>query len=407
MTITLANTARTSPTLADTLLQQIAERVQLSATDYGIAVDHYEAVNDWLARPGAPLASVFTGLYPQGSMAIGATIASRLNNDEFDIDVIAELDIEPTTAPALVLDRLFDAMNGVSGSRYHGKVVRRSRCVTVEYDRMHLDITPAVRLFDREDRTSVIFHANETEAAEHHRHIVANPWGFAQWFQDETPQVREIVEAVLRKSADPVPDQQDVMDKSLALISLQLLKRWRNKCYDNREGRSPPSVVLAYFVALNAGGGHDLFSELRNQAAALYDVFAQAEREPKLVGVINPRCETDVLTDRWPGDRAHQQVFLRDLIALNTALDEVENDPTVETCSKVFGLLFGENVTRVVVEDFQKQFSERARAGGLFSGGGTAGLALGASGLGRVAPAVIRAPTVAPIPRHTDFGGED
>lgn len=388
--------------IADALLRQIAAKIQLSPTDYGVAVDHYEAVDRFLAREASPIAHVFGGLYAQGSMAIGATIAARLKNDEFDIDVIAKLNINRTTPPSVVLDELFKAVNGKPGSIYHGKVTRNSRCVTIEYDRMHLDITPAVRMPELEERTSTIFHAHENEPPERHRHIVANPWGFAQWFKENTPDVTGIVEAVLHKSSEPVPDQEHVFEKSPSLIALQLLKRWRNKNYDNRDGRAPPSVVLAHFVALNSGQASDLFAELRVHARALLAEFAQAQQQERLVSVHNPRCATDVLTDRWPANLETQAVFVNDLVRLGAALDRIEAAPTPETCSKVFADLFGETVTQLVMEEFAAAYEKRAATGGLFTGGGTSGLSLAASGLSR-APAEAR---VQPIPRHRDFGGE-
>lgn len=388
--------------IVDALLTDIARRVQLSPTAYGVAVDRYEAVCNWLQRDGSPIAHGFTRLYPQGSFAIGATIASRLKNDEYDIDVVAELAIGADTPPADVLDALFSAMNGEPGSRYHGKVLRRTRCVTVEYADMHLDITPAVLLPYRPDRTSVIFHAHEDEPARDHRHIIANPWGFAQWFEDMTPAVREIVEAMLRKSAEPVPDQEELIEKSRALVALQLLKRWRNKCYDGRDGRAPPSVALAYFIATNAAPGRDLFSEFQAQAEVLLATFAAADARGTLVRVVNPACDTDVLTDRWPGDLKTQRVFLDDLKALSADLRSIAADPTVENCQTVMRRLFGENPTKAVFEDFALKFADRANSGGLFTRGGTGGIALGASGLGTAgAGEQARA-----ITRHTDFGGD-
>lgn len=397
----LSNAAPAIP-LADALLNDIARRIQLSPTDYGVAVDHYEAVCAWLQRDESPISHVFSRLYPQGSFAIGATIASRLRNDEYDIDVVAELAVGADTPPAVVLDALFEAVNGKKGSRYHGKVQRRTRCVTVEYDRMHLDITPAVLLRHRPDRTSVIFHAHEDEPEHLHRHIMANPWGFAQWFEDMTPAVREIVEAMLRKSAEPVPDQEELIEKSTPLVALQLLKRWRNKCYDLRNGRSPPSVALAYFIATNATDGRDLFGELQTQAEALLSTFEAADIRGQLVRVVNPACDTDVLTDRWPGDAETQRVFLGDLRALTADLRSIAADPTLENCQTVMRRLFGENPTKAVFEDFALRFAHQAETGGLFSRGGTGGIALGASGL---APAIASEPVRA-IKRHTDFGGD-
>ena len=74
----------------DILLADVAIRVQLSRTDYNRSVDRYQTINNWIERDGSPLKDRVQLFYPQGSMAIGATIASKLKTDEFDIDVVAQ-----------------------------------------------------------------------------------------------------------------------------------------------------------------------------------------------------------------------------------------------------------------------------------------------------------------------------
>lgn len=389
--------------IADVLLKDIARRIQLSPTDYRTAVSHYEAVDRFLSKEGNPLSPYMIRMYAQGSMAIGATISSKLNNDEFDVDAVAELNLPESSPPGVVLDFLFNSVNGEKGSIYYGKVKRRTRCVTLEYERMHLDITPAVLLPQFAARTSIIFHANEDEAPNQHRHIKANPWGFADWFERSTPAVHEIVEAVLRKTAEPVPDQDELIEKSHPLVALQLLKRWRNKRYDNRKGRCPPSVVLAYYVGANPTRATTLYGEFRAQAENIHAIFAAADQRNMLISVLNPACKTDVLSDRWPGDLTTQRVFLADLKDLLAKLDRLEADPSVEKCAEIMSDLFGENPTRIVVEDFQKRFEAKSHSGALFALGGTGGLALGSSGL---ASKPLNE-TAYPIRRHTDFGSND
>jgi hypothetical protein len=209
---------------------------------------------------------------------------------------------------------------------------------------------------------------------------------------------------VLHKSSEPVPDQEHVLEKSVSLIALQLLKRWRNKNYDTREGRSPPSVVLAYYVAKNAGRTTDLFSELQVQSDALYGVFVEAHQQQKLVSVHNPKCPADVFTDRWPADLSAQAVFIDDLVRLRAALDRIQAAPTPEVCSEVFSRLFGEKVTEAVMEDFASTFRQRAHSGGLLTSGGVGGIALGASGLANASAS--NSGRAQPIRRHTDFGEE-
>lgn len=384
--------------LLDVLLVDVAHKVQLSPTDYGLAVDRYSTIEDWLRRDGSPLSEFLERLYPQGSMAIGATIASRLQNDEFDVDVVAELNIRADSAPALVLDKLFEAVNGEPGSRYHGKVARRTRCVTIEYDKMHIDVTPSVLLPDREARTSLIFHAHEDQPATEHRSIVANPWGFAQWFIAQTPHSREIVEAFVRKSSDPVPNQDDIRDKSTPLLALQLLKRWRNKCYDSREGRCPPSIVLAYYVAMNRSQNVGLFAELLHQARALRAEVSRLHTQGHLLNVVNPRCPTDIFTDRWPEDVATQGVFKADLDNLVAKLEYLAAKPTIERCDEVFKELFGEAVTKTVIKEFAERFSRNAADGAIRQDG--FGISTGALAA-KPKPASISGTQ---IKRHTDYG---
>ena len=68
----------------DLLLADVAIRVQLSRTDYDKAGHRYQRVSHWVERDGSRLAGLIRLFYPQGSMAIGATIAAR-GTDEFDI----------------------------------------------------------------------------------------------------------------------------------------------------------------------------------------------------------------------------------------------------------------------------------------------------------------------------------
>ena len=58
-------------------------------------------------------------VYPQGSMAINATIGACLDRDEFDIDTIAQLIPRPGRSPQQALDQLYLAIKGAKGSRYY------------------------------------------------------------------------------------------------------------------------------------------------------------------------------------------------------------------------------------------------------------------------------------------------
>ncbi len=92
----------------DVLLADVAIRIQLSRTDYRKAEERYATLGEWIDRKGSPLAGRVQLVYPQGSMATGTTIASRLTTDEHDVDFIAQLGLPHGTAPGTVLDLLME-----------------------------------------------------------------------------------------------------------------------------------------------------------------------------------------------------------------------------------------------------------------------------------------------------------
>lgn len=336
------------------LLAEIAVRVQLPPSRHAVAEKRYHTLSEWLDRPGSPLQGLVPRMYAQGSMAIGATIASCRQNDEFDIDALAELSLSSNTPPRVVLDLLYEAVRGDPGSRYYSMTERCTRCVQVRYgDDMHVDITPTILRPGQPEREGFIFHANSEKPTSDDKRIVANPFGFAEWFKTHTPAdavfaldfaelSREHDRILLRKAADtePVPEPVEAYKKSMALISLQLIKRWRNIRYDARSGRMPPSVLLAKLVADNANRTSSLYQELLHQAKQLKVFFEVAQIAGRLVHVQNPVCPSDVFSDRWPEDLRAQRVFISDLHDLVTKLEKLANCNALEArqvCADLFG----------------------------------------------------------------------
>lgn len=387
---------------ANLLLTQVAHKIQLPPSLYSEATKRYETMSAWISRDASPLHGLVKRLYGQGSAAIGAVINSKFDKDEFDIDAVVELAIPANSPPDSVLKLLQQAISGEPGSRYHKKTLRRSRCITVEYDDMHIDFTPAVLVASTAPRTSIIFHACEEEPASKHYHKIANPWGFANWFEQQTPAVLAFADELRKAETEPLPDPEALTDKSLPLVALQLIKRWRNKVYDQREGRMPPSVMLAYYVGAAAKRRFaTLLEELSYHVGNIQGTFAVATKAGNLVHVANPRCDQDVLTDRWPADLEEQKVFLADLTDFSSELSKLRAAPTIAECQRILGKLFGETATADVVKAFAERYSAGANNGQLHHQLKTGAIALGASGLSSRS---FASSTPVVTPRHRNFG---
>ena len=201
----------------------------------------------------------------------------------------------------MVLDALYHAIRGTPGSRYYDKTTRHTRCVCVTYeDGMHIDLTPAVLVTEREPRSSVIFHSKPEDPAEPKLRLLANPWGLAEWFKEMTPLEADFAKmfegramAHDRAPGEPVPDQEPAYRKSRALIALQLIKRWRNVLFAKRERaklRRPPSVLLSKHVADHANRTATLSQEVEYQARQLLLRLEAEKAAGRLIHEVNPRC---------------------------------------------------------------------------------------------------------------------
>lgn len=405
----------TEPT--DVLLADVAIRVQLSKTNYNNAVGRYRAVNDWVERDDSPLSNHTQLFYPQGSMAIGATVASRLKTDEFDIDVVAQLDLPLNLPPRQALALLYQAIKGEPGSCYYQMTKRRTRCVTVQYgDGMHLDVTPAVRLWNTPERESVIFHHRPEMPHESGHQLAANPYGFAEWFKQNTPHDQDFADSfetktneyewqVLGEAAnDPVPPHEPPFRKSTAVIVLQLLKRWRNVQYDARTERKPPSIIIAKLVADAPCNADCLSEQLLLHAKHMLSVFRECQSGKRLIHIVNPVCSNDVLTDRWPRSEQDQNLFIDDLSVLVANLERLDRGCDLEEMGIIMTSMFGEGLAKETITAFNRRVGTGVRDGRSRYRPGLGGLVIpgAVTGIGTVAPSVSQATRP-----HRFFGNEE
>ena len=359
----------------DLLLADVAIRVQLSATAYGRAVARYAAIKQWIERADSPLYRCVDHFYPQGSMATRSTIASKLRTDDFDIDIVAALLLAADTPAAEVLDLLYEAIRAESGSRYYDMTERRTRCITVHYaDGMHLDVTPLLRRPATPERESWLFHHRETTPRKFGQRLIANPYGFAAWFNERMPLDHDFVQMYEARSREyertvsaglaedhPVPPQEDAARKSMGVIVLQLLKRWRNVQYDLRPGRRPPSILISKFVADNVGHTVTLSHELLYQSRQVLAELEHAQAAARRIHVVNPTCPADVLTDRWPTSMEEQAQFIEDLQDLVKDAERLVEECPLDRIRETLAKLFGEAPTRAAVDAYAERIAEPIR----------------------------------------------
>lgn len=397
----------------DRILAEIAFSVQLPPSLHRKAIERYRAVREFLEGTDNFKGQI-VHFYPQGSMAIDATISARGTDGEYDIDIVAQLGPSyHNKRPGEILDDLFEALDGYRGL----KVKRQTRCVTIYYaDGMHIDITPALRAIGTPERQSVIAHSKGPLASVHDQLVPMNAYGFIDWYIERTPEEVNLTREFDRRwrdystsnyradaEADEVPDQTEFVVKNTATLALQLLKRYRNIRYLSYDGRIPPSIMLSYFAGCAARPNMTLADMMMRLCRLISSAIRQASGQRQPLVVTNPRYDKDVFTDRWPLNLAQQNEFAGYLDELVAGLERAKASRfTAWDLNQWLRDIFGERVVTAAADRIADELGNAVReASHTYTTKG--GIILPAIA-GIAAPTLARAST--PPVRHNFYGNK-
>ena len=397
---------KASNAVIEEILADIAIGVQLTSTEDRKARDRYEALRNWIERPSSPLCGRVEEFYPQGSMAIGATIRAVRSDEEYDVDIVVQVRYDKNMSPQERLDELCAAVRGDKESRYYDMTTKQSRCVTITYrDGMHLDMVPAWRDLTREEKVSFLPHAPGGTRSRENCNYVGNSYGFAEWFKRQAGEAgpygqqfaKRAWEYELRKvqadaDVQEVPEQTSPQEKGLTVIGLQLFKRFRNEAYKKTDAKPPPSVILTKFAGDGSGQTTTLLDELSQQTDMMTKKLGECLRSDTILHVPNPICSDDILTDRWPQDRKNQEMLHRKLAHLKAGMECLKSgNLSLAEIKEVCAGIFGMEISRIVVERYADRLSSATKSHKASIGP-----------RGRLFPAIAVGGT--PVPKHTFYG---
>ncbi len=214
------------------------------------------------------------------------------------------------------------------------RVLRQTRCVTLFYaDKMHLDVTPSLRVYGTLDR-ELHGHAKARTARLMIALVDMNAYGFAQWYASRTPLELRMAKEFHRRWLDhaglaaradadvddDVPDQCDFVVKEYRDARPPALKRYRNIRYTSYSGRIPPSVMLSITL-----GSPRSRTVAQRDARTPRELDHPPRDRASLALRAAPACRQSGLRgrhlpDRWPESVAQQDEFAKHLHELVRSL---------------------------------------------------------------------------------------
>jgi hypothetical protein len=250
----------------------------------------------------------FIDTIPQGSLAHKTIIKPVRANDEFDADLLLQVDEFDDWEPADYVEQLYAAFRA-SGT-YRDKVHRRTRCVVIDYaGDFHMDVVPYL------DRHASKFITNRRD----NRFELTDPEGYNAWLEEKNRTTGRHLVKVIR-----------------------LLKYLRDfKCtFDIR------SVVLNVLVGQQVneaallgdpGCYADVPTTLRTVTSRLNDYLVA---NPYLPAIMDPSGTGDCFSDRW--DQDGYASFRSSAMLYAQWIDDAWSEPDVSASLQKWQRVFGD-----------------------------------------------------------------
>jgi len=293
----------------DSFLEDV---VQLNPDRVGRMEGHVEALDTFIAD--APSYSpIFLSTIPAGSWAHRTIIKPVQANDEFDADLLVEVQQHDDWDACDYIQKLYEDLR--SSGTYKDKVNRKTRCVRVNYaGDFHVDLVPYM------DRWGRNYITNRHEPYGEGRFELSNPDRFNDWV-----------------------DSKDRAAGDNFRLSIQLLKYLR----DYKSTFTCKSIILTTLAGnatneIMAGLQPERYASLPN---AFVSVLEDLSRSLPLTmpAVMDPAESGDNFSDRYADDWDYYN--FRTMIAhyagkCRTALDENDDAKSETLWQEVFGSAF-------------------------------------------------------------------
>lgn len=359
----------TVPTLsrtAEEFIKNLAESLEIPDSRYEEAEKRYKSVGNWLKRPGSAFEHANPDVHTQGSFVLGTVIKPVSEDEEYDIDMICNIDADPSKISQEKLKNLLHYELAEYAKKYSMQNPEpHRRCVRVRYAdsaQFHLDATPARPDRDRQrflleqhsihNEWAALAIAITDEKCPSYKAINpdwphSNPRGYLKWFRSRMQVAfnrrrEELRFAEKRASVEEIPEYRV---KTPLQAVIQILKRHRDMTYEGEPDNKPISIIITTLAALSYNQETSIHQALFQILFAM-DKHIQRDMHGRAV-ILNPTDPLENFADKWREFPVREEAFLGWLQKARTDLASIAelNDlkEIAESLSPVFGPRLVEN----------------------------------------------------------------
>ena len=324
-------------TRIDMVLRQIAKELDITDEKYENAVASYNAVGTYLSNN----INVQVDIFPQGSFRLGTVIKPLSDEDDYDIDLVCKVN-KYFSNPKDLKNEVGQALK--SSDRYSKMLQEEGkRCWTLKYAdeaQYHMDILPAIEdiTYDKDKKLKI---TNKDEISNIYTYTTTNPEAYFEWFNEkQKEEKRRLVESFAVQNNKNIEEVPDYKVKTTLQVALQILKRYRDKKFENNLENKPISIILTTIMAQIYTGENNVYELIKKFSNNYYKYI---KIKDGIEWVENPVNSEENFADKWQIHPERKEAFkffvseLKNDIVNNTFITSGDLFEESKSYKEIFG----------------------------------------------------------------------
>lgn len=324
-------------TRIDMVLRQIAKELDITDEKYENAVASYNAVGTYLSNN----INVQVDIFPQGSFRLGTVIKPLSDEDDYDIDLVCKVN-KYFSNPKDLKNEVGQALK--SSDRYSKMLQEEGkRCWTLKYAdeaQYHMDILPAIEdiTYDKDKKLKI---TNKDEISNIYTFTTTNPEAYFEWFNEkQKEEKRRLVESFAVQNNKNIEEVPDYKVKTTLQVVLQILKRYRDKKFENNLENKPISIILTTIMAQIYTGENNVYELIKKFSNNYYKYI---KIKDGIEWVENPVNSEENFADKWQIHPERKEAFkffvseLKNDIVNNTFITSGDLFEESKSYKEIFG----------------------------------------------------------------------
>lgn len=318
------------------ILNKVADDLNITEEQFDNATKEYKKIGKWIDE-FTPKYKV--DIYPQGSFALGLVVKPFDREDEYDVDLVFELQDDYGISAKQLKAETHSILTKYG--KYE-RLIEKRRCWQIVYEhckKFHLDVTPSIKRKEFIDITTKLDTGD-------YEFTGSNPKGYVEWFQSKQMATYQRIKTVLLLERN-ITYIKDYFVRTPLQKAIQILKRHRDIMFANDKNNCKPISILITTIAARI---YDHESTVMETLVKILDNaldLIESSKEGDKYFIENPvytgKKEKENFAEKWNEHPERARAFIK-------WIKQAKEDFCLENLTKMNIVELGKHVKKILGE---------------------------------------------------------